>query len=216
MFVERLVVGPYQTNCYILGNEETSSAWIIDPGNDAQTIIRHLDQRNVTPVAILLTHSHWDHITAVGDLKQVWGDLEVLVSEEDSIFLGKAGYERIKQVCFDTSFLQRYDKSLSLLCDPTGFLGDGQYLQDSHLLVLHTPGHTAGGLCFYHEEGQFVFTGDTLFAGSIGRTDLVGGSYEQIQESCRRLLQLPDEVQVLPGHGPTSTIAGERTNPFLV
>ncbi|NLK07050.1 MAG: MBL fold metallo-hydrolase, partial [Spirochaetales bacterium] len=74
MFVERLVVGPYQTNCYLLGNEETSSAWIIDPGNDAQIIIRHLNQRNVTPVAILLTHSHWDHITAVGDLKQVWGD----------------------------------------------------------------------------------------------------------------------------------------------
>jgi glyoxylase-like metal-dependent hydrolase (beta-lactamase superfamily II) len=82
--------------------------------------------------------------------------------------------------------------------------------------LLHTPGHTAGGLCFYHEEGQFVFTGDTLFAGSIGRTDLIGGSYEQIQESCRRLLQLPDEVQVLPGHGPASTIANERHNPFLV
>jgi glyoxylase-like metal-dependent hydrolase (beta-lactamase superfamily II) len=108
-----------------------------------------------------------------------------------------------------------HDKELQKLPRPTGFLSDGQYLQDSHLLVLHTPGHTKGGVCLYHEEGQFIFTGDTLFAGSIGRTDLEGGSYTEIMASCKRLLNLPGEVQILPGHGPTSTIKNEYNNPFL-
>jgi glyoxylase-like metal-dependent hydrolase (beta-lactamase superfamily II) len=198
-----------------MGNEETSSAWIIDPGNDGHTIIRRLAQRSVKPVAILLTHTHWDHITALGSLKAKWPSLEVLVSEQDAQYLGKGGYARIKQVCFDKSFLQMYDEQLQLLPEPTGFFTDGQYLQDSHLTVIQTPGHTPGGVCFYHEEGQFVFTGDTLFAGSIGRTDLPGGSYTDILASCDRLLQLPEEVQVLPGHGPASTIANEKHNPYL-
>lgn len=215
MFVERLVVGPYQTNCYILGNEETNSAWIIDPGNDGQRIINLLKKHNVTPISVLLTHTHWDHITALGSLKKAYPSLEVMVAQEEAHLLGRAGYEKIKQVCFDKSFLQMYDAELKSLCEPTSYLSEGQYLQDSHLLVMHTPGHTPGGLCFYHEEGQFIFTGDTLFAGSIGRTDLAGGSYSQILESCRRLLTLDGEVRVLPGHGPSSTIAEEQHNPYL-
>ncbi|MGH0052253.1 MAG: MBL fold metallo-hydrolase, partial [Sphaerochaetaceae bacterium] len=189
-----------------------SSAWIIDPGNEGQKIINRITQRQLTPVAILLTHTHWDHITAMGALIERWPGLEVLASEEDAPALS---YERIKQDCFDKSFLQRYDEELQRLPKVTGLLSDGQYLQDSHLLVLHTPGHTKGGLCFYQEEGQFIFTGDTLFAGSIGRTDLEGGSYLAIAASCKRLLELPDEVQILPGHGPKSTIKDEHHNPFL-
>jgi glyoxylase-like metal-dependent hydrolase (beta-lactamase superfamily II) len=215
MFVERLVVGPYQTNCYILGNEETNSAWIIDPGNDGHRIIQLLKKRNVTPISVLLTHTHWDHITALGTLKEAFVDLEIMVAQEEAHLLGKSGYERIKQVCFDKSFLHMYDADLKRLCEPTCVLSEGQYLADSHLRVLHTPGHTPGGLCFYHEKGQFIFTGDTLFAGSIGRTDLDGGSYSDIIASCKRLLTLEDEVQVLPGHGPSSTIANERHNPYL-
>jgi len=215
MFVERLVVGPYQTNCYIFGDEETSSAWIIDPGSDESVIIRRLEKRNVTPVAILLTHTHWDHITALGGLKKHWPELEILVSKEDSLYLGPQGYNNLKQVCFDKSFWDRYEAQLGNLPRPTAYLHDGQLLQDSHLSVLATPGHTPGGLCFYHEEGQFLFTGDTLFAGSIGRTDLQGGSYPLIRESCKRLLTLPEEVQILPGHGPASTIAREQHNPYL-
>lgn len=215
MFVDRLVVGPYQTNCYILGNEETASAWIIDPGCDGRQIIHRIEKHAVNPVAVLLTHTHWDHITALGELKQLWPGLEILVSEEDSIYLGTRGREKIRQACFDKSFWNKYESELSSLPEPNAFLTDGQFLQDSRLTVLATPGHTPGGLCFYHEEGQFVFTGDTLFAGSIGRTDLEGGSYQQLMESCRRLLMLPQEVQVLPGHGPTSTIAMEQHNPYL-
>ncbi|MDD3904304.1 MAG: MBL fold metallo-hydrolase [Sphaerochaeta sp.] len=215
MFIERIVVGPYQTNCYLLGNEETSSAWIIDPGNEAEKIISHIINRNVTPVAILLTHTHWDHITALGAIHKKWPLMEILVSEEDSIYLGKGAYERFLTTCFDKTFLQKYETALKEMSEATGFLTDGQYLQDSHLQVISTPGHTPGGLCLYHEEGQFIFTGDTLFAGTIGRTDLEGGSYEQIIHSCRKLLTLPDEVQILPGHGPLSTIKEERNNPYL-
>ncbi len=212
MIVERLVVGPYQTNCYIMGNEETSSAWIIDPGNDGERIIDRITERNLTPVAILLTHTHWDHIAAVGILKQKWPRLELLVSEEEADALS---YEQVQRSCFDKSFLQMYDHALQLLPKASGYLSHEQLLQDSHLLVIHTPGHTKGGVCLYHEEGQFIFTGDTLFAGSIGRTDLEGGSYSEIIASCKRLLKLPPEVLVLPGHGPSSTIEREQTNPFL-
>ncbi|HKM05712.1 MAG TPA: MBL fold metallo-hydrolase, partial [Sphaerochaeta sp.] len=94
MFVERIVVGPYQTNCYIMGNEENSSAWIIDPGNEGNRIIKAIENHNITPVAVLLTHTHWDHITALGEMKKRWPHLEVLVSEEDSHFLGAQAYER--------------------------------------------------------------------------------------------------------------------------
>lgn len=215
MFVERIVVGPYQTNCYIMGNEETSSAWVIDPGNEGSRIISRIESHNVTPVAVLLTHTHWDHITALGELKRRWPNLEILVSEEDSLYLGKETYERFSKTCFDKSFLQRYEKPLKEMSEATGFLTDNQFLDDSRLLVMHTPGHTQGGVCLYHEEGQFVFTGDTLFAGSIGRTDLEGGSYDQIVTSCKRLLALPHEVQVLPGHGPMTTIGDEQNNPYL-
>lgn len=215
MFVQRLVTGPYQTNCYLIGDEEILSAWIIDPGNDANLIIEEIERRNVTPVAILFTHTHWDHIAASGPLVKHYPTLEVLVSEADAPMLGRSGYERLLEVCFDRRFLALYDKDLALLPEPTGFLTDGQYLEDSRLSVIATPGHTPGGLCFYHTEGQFLLSGDTLFAGGVGRTDLEGGSMEELRASCAKLLQLPGEVQVLPGHGPTTTIAAERENPFL-
>jgi glyoxylase-like metal-dependent hydrolase (beta-lactamase superfamily II) len=215
MFVDCIVVGPYQTNCYLLGNEETSSAWIIDPGNDGDALIENIRNHGVTPVAVLLTHTHWDHVTALGTLKEAWPQLEILVSKEDAPFLGKDAYRLFYETCFDKTFLQQYKEELSNLPEPTGYLSDGQFLQDSHLRVIKTPGHTPGGICLYHEEGQFLFSGDTLFAGSIGRTDLVGGSYPQIVESCRHLLTLPLDVQVLPGHGPRTTIGAEQSNPYL-
>lgn len=216
MFVQRLVTGPYQTNCYLLGDEETQSAWIVDPGNDSDLIISEIERFKVTPVALLFTHTHWDHITAAGALAARYPGLEVLVSEEDAPLLGLGGYEKIRQLCFDRRFLALYDEELKRLPEPTGFLVDNQVLDDSKLTVIKTPGHTKGGLCFYHEAGQFVLTGDTLFAGSIGRTDLGGGSMTDLLASCRRLLALDGQTQVLPGHGPTSTIEEQRSNPYLI
>lgn len=213
MFVQRLVTGPYQTNCYLLGDEAKQSGWIVDPGNDAELIVSEIERWGVEPVAMLFTHTHWDHIAAAGPLKVRYPNLEVLVSEEDAPFLD---WEMVKEVCFDRRFLALYKEDLKLLPKPTGYLADGQLLEDSGLVVVKTPGHTPGGVCFYHEEGQFVLTGDTLFAGSVGRTDLGSGDMDQLMASCRRLLELDDQVQVLPGHGPTSTIAQERSNPFLI
>lgn len=212
MFVQRLVTGPYQTNCYLLGSQETESCWIIDPGNDADRIIAEIQRLQVQPVAMLFTHTHWDHIAAAGPLKAHYPQLEVLVSEEDAPNLS---YETIQATCIDRWFVEVYDEALQLLPHPTGYLKDGQFLEDSKLQVIATPGHTPGGLCFYHEEGQLLFTGDTLFAGSVGRTDLGGGDTQTLIDSCKKLLELPDAVQVLPGHGPASTIAAERSNPFL-
>ncbi len=213
MFVQRLVTGPYQTNCYLLGDEAKQSGWIVDPGNDAELIISEIERWGVEPVAMLFTHTHWDHIAAAGPLKVRYPHLEVLVTEEDAPFLD---WEMVKSVCFDRRFLSLYKEDLKLLPKPTGYLVDGQLLEDSGLVVIKTPGHTPGGVCFYHEEGQFVLTGDTLFAGSVGRTDLGSGDMDLLMASCRRLLELDDQVQVLPGHGPTSTIAQERSNPFLI
>lgn len=212
MFVQRLVTGPYQTNCYLLGSQETESCWIIDPGNDAERIIAEIERLAVEPVAMLFTHTHWDHIAAAGPLKAHYPHLEVLVSEEDAPSLS---YETIKATCLDRWFVEVYDQALQLLPKPTGYLRDGQFLEDSKLQVIATPGHTPGGLCFYHEEGQLLLTGDTLFAGSVGRTDLGGGDMQELITSCRRLLTYDDATQVLPGHGPASTIAQERSNPFL-
>ncbi|MCH3916749.1 MAG: MBL fold metallo-hydrolase [Spirochaetia bacterium] len=215
MFIEQLVVGPYQTNCYILGEEKTKSAWIIDPGAEAEAIISKIEEREVLPVAVLLTHAHWDHITALPALVKEYGELEIFVGENDRNYLGKGSYAFIKKACNDNSFLNMFDKQLSMLPDPTTLLSGRQFLQDCRLLAIPSPGHTPGGFCYYSEEGQFIFTGDTLFAGSIGRTDLYGGDYQAMLRSCMTLMDLEDDVQVLPGHGPQTTIGRERRyNPY--
>lgn len=215
MFIERIVVGPYQTNCYILGEEETQSAWIIDPGADAERIIEILNSRNVYPGSVLLTHSHWDHTLALPQLIKHYPNLEIVVGENDAKYLGKEAKENIKKDCFDQTFLQKFEKEIESLPEPSMLLRGRQFLQDCKLWVIPSPGHTPGGVCYYSEEGNFLFSGDTLFAQSIGRTDLPGGDYFEIITSCRTLLELEDNVDVLPGHGPATTILNERTNPYL-
>lgn len=216
MFVDRVVVGPYQTNCYLLGDEETESGWIIDPGGDAKRIIACVTSHKVHPVAVLLTHTHWDHITALPAVKDAYPGIEILVGRGDAGFLGKNAYQRFDETITDRRFLAVYKDQLQRMPEPTTLLDDGQMLDDCHMRVLSTPGHTPGGVCYYHEAGHFLFSGDTLFCGGIGRTDLYGGSYSDIIQSCKRLLELPGDVQVLPGHGPETTIAQEQTNPFIV
>ncbi|MCK9189956.1 MAG: MBL fold metallo-hydrolase [Sphaerochaetaceae bacterium] len=215
MFIERLVVGPYETNCYILGEEETGSAWIIDPGAEAASIIEVLESRHVYPGSVLLTHGHWDHITALPELVKKYPELEIVVGADDAKYLGAKGKTNIQKDCSDKTFLQVFDKAFSSLPEPSILLRGRQYLQDCKLWAIPTPGHTPGGICYYSEEGNFLFSGDTLFAQSIGRTDFPGGSYEDIVKSCRSLMDLDDSVNVLPGHGPATTIRAERTNPYF-
>lgn len=212
MILRQLVVGEYQTNCYILGNEESKSAWIIDPGSDGELIIDELTTLGLTARAVLLTHTHWDHITALSRLKSHYPALEVLVSKEDEMGLD---FETIKETCLDRRFFKTHEQELRNLPAISDYLSDGQYLEDAHLSVIATPGHTPGGLSFYHKEGRFIFSGDSLFAGTIGRTDLPGGNYQQLIASCHRILELDDDVRILPGHGPVTTVGSERRNPYL-
>lgn len=205
ILVEKLVVGPTEENVYLLGCPQTRKAVFIDPGGDAAHLLRLAEKLKLVPIAILHTHGHADHIGGDSDLKRAMG-LPILIHSEDAEML--ADPERNLSAYFDEP----------LVAPPAdGFLGDGDIYDVGSLKleVVHTPGHTKGGISF--KVNQSVFTGDTLFAGSIGRTDFPGGSERVLLESIRRhLLSLPDETTIYPGHGPVSTIGRERQhNPFL-
>ncbi len=190
-----LPTGLYEENCYILKAGEGAAA-VIDPGDDADQILGLLEREGLQAVAILLTHCHWDHIGAVPDLAEAYR-APVMLHEADLPLLEEWAPRQVRP----TRFLQHGDR---VTC--------GDLVFD----VLHTPGHTPGGLCFL--TGNRLFTGDTLFKGTVGRTDFPGGSAEALQASIRDLLlPLPDDVEVYPGHGDPSTIGAERRyNPFLV
>ncbi len=215
MFIDSLIVGPYQTNCYIYGNEETESAWIIDPGADADQIINIIEKRNVTPVSILLTHGHWDHIMGLPKLIETYPSLEIFIGEKDLNYLGKEGKDFINKHCFDLTFLQRFKNEINSLPKADYVLNGDEFLDDCKLKVIATPGHTPGGVCYYSAENNILFSGDTLFANSIGRCDLFGGDYQAIQKSLEKLMELDDEVIVLPGHGPRTSIKQEKNNPYF-
>lgn len=202
MIIERVVVGPMQVNCYILGTDD-KQAVIIDPGDDYVKINRRIDKLALRPKFIVITHGHYDHIGAAGDF-----NLPVYIHSLD------------KQALLDPSknLSGFFGAGLSIDCDVHA-LEEGQIieLEDIKLKVIHTPGHTPGGITLYI-EGKCLFTGDTLFYQGIGRTDFPGASEERILESIReKLLNLGDNIAVYPGHGPQSTIGGEKErNPFLV
>ncbi len=202
------VLGIVGTNVYLLTNKETSEAVIIDPADDADTIIRLCDKTGSVPVAILLTHGHFDHIFGVKALQDRFGGIPVYMHPADEVVLD-----------YGADMAAR----LGLAPAATDFrrtpVRDGQVLELAGIRfeVIATPGHTPGGVCYLVREADILFCGDTLFAGSIGRTDFPYGEYDDLIRSImERLILLDPEVRILPGHGPTSTIGQERTgNPFL-
>lgn len=206
MEFERLVVGPLETNCYVVWEPASSHAAIIDPGADAGRIISELKTRQLLPQAILLTHGHPDHTFAAGELHSTLG-IPVLIHEGDLLFLSEA-------LDLVASF---YDISEHVPFLPDSQLHDGQeiFLGATSVRVVHTPGHSPGGVCFMTDAG--VFCGDTVFAGSVGRTDLPGGCFDTLMESVRgKLMTMDDAVRLFPGHGPYTTVGVERrNNPFL-
>ena len=203
MIVRKLVVGPIASNCYIVGSEATKEGMIIDPGADAKDILRAVEKLGLTIKLIVLTHRHPDHVGAAAQVKKATG-AEVAVHTECAKYLPQS-----------PSYI--YEPPYEAAPKPERILKEGDSIDtgDLHFTVLHTPGHTPCGISIYGEG--HVFTGDTLFNYGIGRYDLIDGDYHQLIDGIRtRLLTLPPETIVHPGHGPDSTISTEkRANPFL-
>ena len=187
--IVRLMVGQLQANCYLVGCKGTGEAAVIDPGGDVPRITAEITKKGWKVRCILNTHCHWDHTSGNEELKKIV-KAPLMIHPDDVAGLG-----------------EKADVELS----------EGQVIEVGtyRLTVIHTPGHTPGGVCF--QSPGAVFTGDTLFAGSIGRTDLPGGSYKALIEGVRKkLFVLDDDVRVYPGHGPPTTIGAEkRQNPFF-
>ncbi len=205
MIFETMVVGPLQCNCIIVGCEQTREALVVDPGDEIDRILGVLEYHNLRVTGILQTHAHFDHVGATKPLKEATG-APVYLHKED-LFLYQHLAEQVAMFGLkapDPVTIEHWFKE-----------GDVVKAGTLSTQVLHTPGHSPGSVCF-SLPGKLL-SGDTLFAGSIGRTDLWGGSYEQIIQSIRtKLMTFPDETEVYPGHGPSSTIGQEkRYNPFL-
>ena len=199
--IARLVVGYVSTNCYIVCNEQEGSCVIVDPGDNAAGIIKTMKDRNTEPVAILLTHGHFDHILAVPELTGAYPDIQVYAYEAEKALLTDAGLNETRMI----------RKPMTL--DSVRYLKDGEELTllGAVWRVISTPGHTAGSCCYYLPEEGILFSGDTLFDGDCGRTDLPTGNSSAILHSIREILmKLPDETQVLPGHETFTTIGRER------
>ncbi|MBB6214834.1 glyoxylase-like metal-dependent hydrolase (beta-lactamase superfamily II) [Anaerosolibacter carboniphilus] len=205
MIIERIPAGIYAVNCYILICEETKKAAIIDPGGDADEIIAYIEKNNLLPEMIILTHGHGDHIGAVQEIREKTS-IPVCIHKDDADML-KDPRKNLTSLMGMTEVKVEADR---LLAD-----GDIVELGALKLHIIHTPGHTRGSICI--RVNEVIFSGDTLFAQSIGRTDLEGGSFELIIDSIKRkLMVFNDETNVLPGHGASTAIGMERRmNPFI-
>lgn len=199
MKIKRIPAGVYAANCYIVIDEETKDCVVMDPGGDEEDLIKAIKKENVQVKYILLTHGHADHTGAALRLKKDFNS-PLCISSEDYELISKGAFMYGDIV----NNIDQYIKE-----------GDIFKVGNMDIKCIHTPGHTPGGVCFLIEDS--VFTGDTLFAGSIGRTDFQGGNFDAIIKSIKeKLMVLGDEIKVFPGHGPESTIGKERLhNPFL-
>jgi len=206
MILRALVVGPIQANCYILGCERTREAAVIDPGGDSDKILINLAKDKLRCVYIINTHGHFDHSAENRRLKEVTG-AQLLIHRGDAPMI-------LHQGANGRSWGMNVDNSPP----PDRYLEEGDIVTfgDISLKVLHTPGHSSGGISLFSDK--MVFVGDTLFAGSIGRTDFPGGDYEGLIRNVRqKIFPLGDDVVVYPGHGPKTTVGREkRTNPFFI
>lgn len=201
-----VVVGPFSTNCYVLWDRSSRRSAIIDPGGDSPRIAALVSSLGLKPELILITHGHPDHCFDASHLAEAYGaeiamhalDVEAL---EDNLPLAETFFDMSAYVPFSAS---------RLLSD-----GDVMALGDSSIEVMHTPGHSPGGVCYATDAG--IFCGDTVFAGSVGRTDFPGGSYDALMLSIHeRILPLDDATPLHPGHGPSTTVGIERrTNPLM-
>lgn len=207
MIHEILPVGPLQCNCSIIGDESSREAMVIDPGDDIADILAIIQRQNLKVKQIVITHAHIDHVGGAMKLRAATG-APILLNQNDAALL--------KMLDVQAAWIGMRSPGN---VDIDHSIGELDKVQAGSLVaqVMHTPGHTEGSVCIYFPAQQKLIAGDTLFAGSIGRTDLPGGSFEKIISSLHeKVLSLPDETVVIPGHGPVTTIGEEReSNPFL-
>ncbi|MGI6453500.1 MAG: MBL fold metallo-hydrolase [Syntrophomonadaceae bacterium] len=206
MILKGLVVSSMAVNCYFVGCEETREVAVIDPGGEPGTILKYLEKEKLKPIYIINTHGHIDHIGGNQKIKEATG-AKILIHEKDATMLENPR----------SSFAILLGSQIKA-APADQLLKDGDIIKIGNtvkLKVIHTPGHTPGGICL--STDNIIFVGDTLFQGSIGRTDLPGGSYSQLINAIKeRLLPFDDDVVCYPGHGPATTIGFERKhNPFL-
>ena len=204
MHIENIVVGQLDVNCYIVAGESSPDAVVIDPGDEFERIAGLLDDKGLRPGYIVFTHAHYDHVCAAGELKSRYGAHIVMHEEE------RDTYRMTKELCMSWGFGEEDFPPAGMVVKDGGEIAFGNLV----FRVIHTPGHTPGSICLYGEK--VLFTGDTLFKGSVGRTDLPGGSTDMLMASLRKISSLPTETRVFSGHGDTTTIAEElKNNPFL-
>lgn len=201
LLIDSIVVSPFQTNCYVVACPETKEGIIIDPGDEPERILTVVEFHQIKVNAIVATHGHLDHVLGVKGVKEATG-APFLLPELD--------LPMARDAHIHAKF---YNWIAAPAPEPDGFLEEGQVLNVGRVVfkVLHLPGHTPGHIALHWEgEDSCVFSGDVLFAGSVGRTDLPGGNWETLQQSLKRLMALPDETIIYPGHGRMTTIGEER------
>ncbi|MBZ4688027.1 MAG: hydroxyacylglutathione hydrolase [Clostridia bacterium] len=206
MILHKVQVGSLATNCYIIACKDTKEAVVIDPGDEAEKILSVITKENLKVKYIINTHGHWDHIGADRPLKE-HTNADLLIHEEDAEAL-QEGSKNLSMYMGESAQAPKADK----------LLREGDIIKFGNkmeLKVLHTPGHTPGSICLVGQE--ILFSGDTVFAGSIGRTDLPGGSYNTIMESIQqKIMPLEDTFTVYPGHGPQTSMKEEKeSNPYF-
>ena len=204
MIIETIIIGPLEVNCYIVGDETTKQVVVIDPGDEGERIYRFIEQNGYSVQYIMLTHGHFDHIQGVNYLREKTG-AQVCVHKNDLPLLENG------RMNLSSLFSKEYTAKADIIVE------DGQVINlgNKSISVIHTPGHTQGGVCYLYEN--VLISGDTLFCRDIGRTDLPGGNHTQLIESINDKLAVLDEgIEVYPGHGPSTTIHQEKAlNPYI-
>lgn len=203
MVIKKFVVGPLENNCFVIADEDSKECFVVDPGDEPDRILDFINDGNLSVKYIVCTHAHFDHIGAVPEIKMATEAKIVIHTDDLAIY--RSSKDHAASWGFD----------IDPLPDPDVFVSEGDVLRigDLEFRIIHTPGHSPGGICIYGHG--ILLTGDTLFAGSVGRTDLPGGDIGKLKASFRRLVSLSDEIRVLPGHGPETTVEREKVDNFF-
>lgn len=203
MVVKKFIVGPLESNCYLIVDEHSKETLLVDPGDEPDRIIDIISENDLHVKYIVCTHAHFDHVGAVSDMKQETGASIIIHRDEQEIY--RSAREQAALWGFE----------LDVLPEPDILISEGDILEIGSLkfVIIHTPGHSPGSICLSGED--ILITGDTVFAGSVGRTDFYGGDIIQLKKSFKRLMSFSEEVKILPGHGPETTIGREKKENFF-